>query len=398
MNDIESAPIGATTADTSTSPSTTQRSLLLLVAAAVIVVDHASKVAVESWLPLNGSWTPFPEAAHLFRITHLMNTGGAFGLFPGGRLFFTVIAAVVAAFIIGYNYQLPAGHLALRIALGFQLGGGLGNLLDRLRLGHVTDFLDFGPVPVFNLADVSIWVGVIILGLILLQEIRMEAKSTEEEAVQGAAHGAAEKTSSTAQRSLLLLVAATVIIVDHVSKLYVESWLPLNHSWAPFPELAHLFRITHVTNTGAAFGLFPSGSVFFTVIATVVAVFILIYNYQLPAGQFPLRIALGLQLGGALGNLIDRLRLGHVTDFLDFGPWPVFNLADTSIVAGVVILAVLMLQEQRELRERGEPGGDEGEHERSEPQAMNVVQERSAAVRDRQMVNLQSTPPNERAT
>jgi signal peptidase II len=55
-----------------------------------------------------------------------------------------------------------------------------------------------------------------------------------------------------------------------------------------------------------------------------------------------------MQLGGALGNVIDRFRLGHVTDFLDFGPWPVFNLADTSIVAGVVILTWLMFQEQRE--------------------------------------------------
>lgn len=372
--------------------------MLLLVATAVIVVDHVSKRSVESWLPPNRSWMPFPEAADFFRITHLTNTGGAFGLFPNGSLFFTVIAAVVAIFIITYNYRLPAGHLALRTALGFQLGGGLGNLLDRLRLGHVTDFLDFGPVPVFNLADVSIWVGVIVLGFIMFQETRMESKATEEQAAQGTAHKARLKPEapSTAQRSLLLLVAAAVIVVDHISKLYVESWLPLNRSWAPFPELAHLFRITHVTNTGAAFGLFPGGSLFFTVIATVVAIFILYYNYQLPAGQRPLRIALGLQLGGALGNLIDRLRLGHVTDFLDFGPWPVFNLADTSIVAGVVILAILMLQEQRELREHREPEGNEGEQERSELQS--VAQDRATSLRDGQMVNLKSTPPNERAT
>ncbi|MDX1687973.1 MAG: signal peptidase II [Candidatus Promineifilaceae bacterium] len=229
----------------------------------------------------------------------------------------------------------------------------------------------------------------------------MESKATEEQAAQGArAQGASPRpepeSPSTAQRSLLLLVAAAVIVVDHISKLYVESWLPLNRSWAPFPELAHLFRITHVTNTGAAFGLFPGGSLFFTVIATVVAIFILYYNYQLPTGQHPLRIALGLQLGGALGNLIDRLRLGHVTDFLDFGPWPVFNLADTSIVAGVVILAILMLQEQRELREHSGPGGDEGEQERSELQS--VAQDRATPLRDGQMVNFKSTPPNERAT
>ena len=220
----------------------------------------------------------------------------------------------------------------------------------------------------------------------------MESKPTEAE------KGTSAIPPSTAQRSLLLLVAATVIVVDHISKLYVESWLPLNRSWAPFPEVAHLFRITHVTNTGAAFGLFPGGSLFFTVVATGVAIFILFYNYGLPAGQYPLRIALGLQLGGALGNLIDRLRLGHVTDFLDFGPWPVFNLADTSIVAGVIILAVLMVQEQRELREQGEEQDENGEQERSEPHSVSSAQEGSGSIRDRQMVSLQSPPPNERAT
>lgn len=207
------------------------------------------------------------------------------------------------------------------------------------------------------------------------------------------------QAASTRQRSVLLLVAAIVIVVDHVSKLYVESWLPLNHSWAPFPEIAHLFRFTHVTNTGAAFGLFPGGSLFFTVIATIVGVFIIYYNYQLPAGQRLLRIALGLQLGGALGNLIDRLRLGHVTDFLDFGPWPVFNLADTSIVAGVILLGFLMLQEQREMREEDRRQQERGEPERPDGQLANATgPERAGAGGDRKFVNLQSPPPNERAT
>lgn len=151
------------------------------------------------------------------------------------------------------------------------------------------------------------------------------------------------------QRALPLLIAVLIIVIDQFSKLSVEAQLPLNHTWAPFPEFAHLFRFTHVSNTGAAFGLFPGGSPFFTVVAIAVAAIIVIYNFGLPAGHFLLRLALGLQLGGALGNLIDRFRLGHVTDFLDFGPWPVFNLADTSIVAGVVILGVLMVLEQRQL-------------------------------------------------
>jgi signal peptidase II len=150
-----------------------------------------------------------------------------------------------------------------------------------------------------------------------------------------------------AQRSLLLLVSAVVILVDQASKWVVEQQLPLHSSWAPLPGLDHLFRITHLSNTGAAFGLFPGGSLLFSLIAALVAIVILYYNFQLPAGNHLLRFALGLQLGGALGNLVDRLRIGHVTDFLDFGRWPVFNLADAAIVGGVVLLALLMLVEER---------------------------------------------------
>lgn len=160
---------------------------------------------------------------------------------------------------------------------------------------------------------------------------------------------------TTAQRAIPILVAALVVLADHFSKLFIETLLPLNRTWAPFPEYAHLFRFTHVSNTGAAFGLFPGGSLIFTLIAIVVALVIVVYNYGLPRGNGVLRLALGLQVGGALGNLVDRLRLGHVTDFLDFGPWPVFNLADTSIVAGVVILGLLMIVEQRQLAAQAQP-------------------------------------------
>jgi len=150
------------------------------------------------------------------------------------------------------------------------------------------------------------------------------------------------------QQLFLFVVTAAVILLDQFSKYIVEAALPLYQSYAPIPALEALFRFTHATNTGAAFGIFPAGGSFFTIVAVVVGLVILYYNYTMPAGQMSLRLALGMQLGGALGNVIDRFRLGHVTDFLDFGPWPVFNLADTSIVAGVVILTWLMFKEQRE--------------------------------------------------
>ena len=171
-----------------------------------------------------------------------------------------------------------------------------------------------------------------------------DSTNLETEAKDAMVHAPA----SSGQRAIPIVVAGLAIVVDHFSKLLVETHLPLNHTWAPVPELSHIFRFTHVTNTGAAFGLFPSGSLVFTLVALLVAGVIVLYNFRLPPGQLLLRVALGLQLGGALGNLIDRLRLGHVTDFLDFGTWPVFNLADASIVAGVTLLAILTLREPQQ--------------------------------------------------
>ena len=129
-------------------------------------------------------------------------------------------------------------------------------------------------------------------------------------------------------------------------------------SWDITPWLAPFFRITYVTNTGVAFGLFPQWGKFSTVVAAVVIVAIIVYYRYLSDGQWLMRVALGLQLGGAIGNnLIDRLRQGFVVDFIDlnFWPlhnWPIFNLADTAVVAGVTVLALVMLWEERREQDR----------------------------------------------
>lgn len=149
------------------------------------------------------------------------------------------------------------------------------------------------------------------------------------------------------QKILLFLVAGFIIVLDQLTKYVIESSLPLYEVYAPIPALEPYFRITHVFNTGAAFGLFPDGGLFFGILAVAVGLIIIYYNHTLPAGELGVRIALGLQMGGAFGNLIDRIRLGHVTDFLDFGPWPVFNVADTAIVAGAILLGWMVLQESR---------------------------------------------------
>lgn len=142
---------------------------------------------------------------------------------------------------------------------------------------------------------------------------------------------------------LLLLVAALVLAMDQFTKALVLRYLPFQAPWNPIPFLRPIVTLNHVTNTGAAFGLFPEGGFFFTLIAIAVVIAILVYHRNLPQNHRLVQLSLGLQLGGAIGNLLDRLRYGKVIDFIDFHFWPVFNVADSSLFIGVIILAYYLL-------------------------------------------------------
>jgi signal peptidase II len=152
------------------------------------------------------------------------------------------------------------------------------------------------------------------------------------------------------QMVVVLLVAFFIILLDQASKYYISATIPYNTSWMPLEWLAPFFQITHIGNTGIAFGLFSGGGMIFALIAIAVTGAIIYIAYTLPPGHMAMRITLGVILGGAIGNLIDRLRQGYVTDFLDFGPWPVFNVADMAVVFGAIVLALLMFQEERQLK------------------------------------------------
>lgn len=132
------------------------------------------------------------------------------------------------------------------------------------------------------------------------------------------------------------LVAATVLGLDQLTKTIVRNGLAIGESW---PNDDWLVKITHVTNTGAAFGILQGQGVFLTITAIVAIAAIFFYYAFPPLEHGLLRIALGLQLGGAAGNLIDRVRLGHVTDFFHFPHYPAFNIADSSIVVGLFVIA-----------------------------------------------------------
>ncbi len=137
----------------------------------------------------------------------------------------------------------------------------------------------------------------------------------------------------------LALIAGVVVFLDQWSKAYVRNNLALGASWAPWPWLLPYARIVHWYNTGVAFGLFQGKSQLFAVLAVLVVIAIIYYFPRVPANDWTLRVAMGLQLAGALGNLVDRLfNVGQVTDFISVGNFPVFNLADASITVGVLVL------------------------------------------------------------
>ncbi len=162
------------------------------------------------------------------------------------------------------------------------------------------------------------------------------------------------------QRLLLFAIAALVVAADQYAKALVRARLTPFETWSPVPALADYFTLINTTNTGAAFGMFKNAGGIFTVVAGLVAALIVFYYRRIPDGEIAIRVALGLQLGGAIGNLIDRLRFGTVTDFIFFH-WkeilnaPIFNLADLSITCGVIILALLMWRENT--AERAAAGG-----------------------------------------
>ena len=156
---------------------------------------------------------------------------------------------------------------------------------------------------------------------------------------------------------VFFLTALPLVAADQLSKLWIRSNLLVGQSLF---EIG-FFRFTHIHNTGAAFGLFRGHSLILTVVAVFGVTVLLLYAFLLYR-RYPLlnsrlsRVALGLVLGGTIGNLIDRLQFGYVTDFIDFTVWPAFNIADSAIVVGTILLAYSIISLAR-ARERSDGQG-----------------------------------------
>jgi signal peptidase II len=142
----------------------------------------------------------------------------------------------------------------------------------------------------------------------------------------------------------LLMVAVAAVVSDQVTKHVVRSDLTVDESVRVLGPLT----IHRVQNSGIAFGLFASATVVVTVLTAVAVGWMVVFFARSGRRHPVIPAALGLLIGGSLSNLVDRIRLGHVTDFLDVGWWPAFNLADSFICIGVAILvAALVLADRR---------------------------------------------------
>ncbi len=147
-----------------------------------------------------------------------------------------------------------------------------------------------------------------------------------------------------AQDAWLLALALSVVALDQLTKWFIRLWVERHES---YPE-GGLIRIIHATNSGAAFGFIQGAAPFLAVVSLVGIAAILLFLYSPSYATHPLmRTGLALMFGGAVGNLIDRVRAGEVVDFIKLPHYPAFNLADSAITVGVIALIIATLWESK---------------------------------------------------
>lgn len=138
---------------------------------------------------------------------------------------------------------------------------------------------------------------------------------------------------------LFLAVAAAWIAFDQITKVVLRESLAVGEHW----ELASFYRFSHVQNEGAAFGLFGDGGVWLDILPAFAVVAIAAYYLFPPASHWLIRLGLALLLGGAIGNWLDRLYQGQVTDFINFSHFPAFNVADVGINLGIAAIVIYLV-------------------------------------------------------
>ena len=160
----------------------------------------------------------------------------------------------------------------------------------------------------------------------------------------------------------LFIIAGVILVLDQITKILVQHSIPFESSYFDpnrITVIEDFFYLVHIGNQGAAWGMFSEYSGILTLLSFAVLLFIFCFRKQLELQRGKVQIAFGLLIGGILGNLIDRIRVGHVVDFIDihlpftlpyilpFGRWPAFNIADSAIVFGMLFYLLLSLSDTK---------------------------------------------------
>ncbi len=159
----------------------------------------------------------------------------------------------------------------------------------------------------------------------------------------------------------LYFLPGFIVFLDQYTKFLVRSNLDYLEMWSPWPWLEPYARIWHWHNTGASFGMFQGMGTVFAILAVIVSLGIMVYFPMVPREDWTMRLALALELGGAVGNLIDRVQFGYVTDFISVGRFAVWNVADASITLGVVVMIAGVWMKERKPNSSPTPPAEDGE-------------------------------------
>lgn len=161
---------------------------------------------------------------------------------------------------------------------------------------------------------------------------------------------------------LLIVIAGVVVILDQLTKWLIRQNLAMGEEIYPISAFAPFFRFTYWKNTGAAFGLFQNANIPLLIMAIIISAVIIRTYFHMEDEPLLLRISLSMMLGGAIGNMIDRITLGYVTDFIAVGRFPVFNIADSSVTVGAFLMLLAFYLSEREEKKKGvqEAESDQG--------------------------------------
>ena len=148
-----------------------------------------------------------------------------------------------------------------------------------------------------------------------------------------------QRTAGKRRKNLIYLAAVIPAAAVFIGDFFLKRYFRLNHPFESIPVIKNIFHLSVVFNKGAAFGIFQGQTTFLVAMSAILIVlFFTCFHREEDRSLFN-AVAYGLVLGGALSNLFDRVTLGYVVDYLDFRVWPVFNLADSALTIGAVLLS-----------------------------------------------------------